>query len=158
MHPPVCSLSFNSINIFYHTADFPISHRQTSFFPYRLCSLCLVMKFIFIYICQRQSLSSINFSFAFHTQDFIPSRTQSHIWSTRCGSNFIFTVCVEDYPSNIYSKIHPSPAQILCCCGCGAGRSWSSNLTPRLGTSICHGCGPKRKKKKKKIHPLPLDL
>ena len=28
--------------------------------------------------------------------------------------------------------------------------SFSSNLTPRLGTSICHECGPKKTKKKKK--------
>ena len=26
---------------------------------------------------------------------------------------------------------------------------YSSDLTPSLGTSICHGCGPKKKKKKK---------
>ena len=27
--------------------------------------------------------------------------------------------------------------------------SYSSHSTPSLGTSICHGCGPKKKKKKK---------
>ena len=27
--------------------------------------------------------------------------------------------------------------------------SCSSNLTPSLGTSMCHGCGPKKEKKKK---------
>ena len=27
--------------------------------------------------------------------------------------------------------------------------SFSSNLTLSLGTSICHGCGPKKQKKKK---------
>ena len=27
---------------------------------------------------------------------------------------------------------------------------YSSNLTPNLGTSICHGCGTKNQKKKKK--------
>ena len=26
----------------------------------------------------------------------------------------------------------------------------TSNLTPSLGTSICHGCSPKKQKKKKK--------
>ena len=26
--------------------------------------------------------------------------------------------------------------------------SCSSNLTPSLGTSMCHGCGPKKEKKK----------
>ena len=29
--------------------------------------------------------------------------------------------------------------------------SYSSDLTPSLGTSMCHGCGPKKTKKKKKI-------
>ena len=28
--------------------------------------------------------------------------------------------------------------------------SGSSDLTPSLGTSMCHGCGPKKTKKKKK--------
>ena len=28
----------------------------------------------------------------------------------------------------------------------------SSDWTPSLGISICHGCGPKKKAKKKKIH------
>ena len=30
-------------------------------------------------------------------------------------------------------------------------RLWHGDLTPSLGTSICHGCRPKMKKKKKKI-------
>ena len=34
-------------------------------------------------------------------------------------------------------------AQIWCCCGCG------SDVTPSPGTSICHKCGPKKKKKRK---------
>ena len=38
-------------------------------------------------------------------------------------------------------------AQILHGCGCGLGQQLSSDLTPILGTSICHG----KKKKKKKI-------
>ena len=38
-------------------------------------------------------------------------------------------------------------AQILCCCGCGIGHSSNSDLTPGLGTSICHRCGHKKKKK-----------
>ena len=29
--------------------------------------------------------------------------------------------------------------------------SYSSDLTPSLGTSICSGCGPKKSKKKKKF-------
>ena len=36
-------------------------------------------------------------------------------------------------------------ARIWHCCGCGCGRQ-----TPSLGTSICHTCGPKKKKKTKK--------
>ena len=32
----------------------------------------------------------------------------------------------------------------------GVAGSYSSDLTPRLGTFICHGCGPKKTKKKKK--------
>ena len=36
-------------------------------------------------------------------------------------------------------------AQITHCCGCGLG---SFDLTPSLGTFICHRCGPKKKKKK----------
>ena len=30
--------------------------------------------------------------------------------------------------------------------------SYSSDLTPTLGTSICRGCGPEKKKRKEKIH------
>ena len=33
-------------------------------------------------------------------------------------------------------------------------RGHSSDLTPRLGTSICHRCGPKKTKKKRKIFSL----
>ena len=32
---------------------------------------------------------------------------------------------------------------------CGVGRRCSSVLTPSLGTSPCHGCGPKKKKERK---------
>ena len=39
-------------------------------------------------------------------------------------------------------------AQIWHCCGCGIVPSCSSNSTPSLGTSICHRCGLKMKKKK----------
>ena len=42
-------------------------------------------------------------------------------------------------------------AWILCCCGCGIGWQPCSNLTPSLGTSICHGCGPKKTKINKGI-------
>ena len=54
-----------------------------------------------------------------------------------------------------------SGLRILCChelCGVGHRCSldpvllgdYSSDLTPSLGTSICHGCGPKKTKDKKK--------
>ena len=33
-------------------------------------------------------------------------------------------------------------------------RSYSSDSAPSLGTSICLGCGPKKKKEKKEIIPL----
>ena len=39
-------------------------------------------------------------------------------------------------------------AWILCCCGCGAGWQHGSNSTPSLGTSICHECGSRKRKKK----------
>ena len=39
-------------------------------------------------------------------------------------------------------------AQIWHGYGCGVGRQLHPNLTPSLGTSICLGCGPKKKKKK----------
>ena len=38
---------------------------------------------------------------------------------------------------------------VMAVAGVEAG-SCSSDSTPRLGTSICLGCGPKKKKKKKK--------
>ena len=38
-------------------------------------------------------------------------------------------------------------ARIPCCCGCGVGSSRSSDSIPSLGTSMCHGYGPKKKKK-----------
>ena len=37
-----------------------------------------------------------------------------------------------------------------CLASCRVGRKCSSNWTPSLGTSICHGCGPKQERKKKK--------
>ena len=36
--------------------------------------------------------------------------------------------------------------------------SCSSDLTPSLGTSICHGCCPKKKKKKKKKVDLSKNI
>ena len=33
--------------------------------------------------------------------------------------------------------------------------SCSTNWTPSLGTSICHGCSPKKIKKKKSVATLP---
>ena len=41
-------------------------------------------------------------------------------------------------------------ARIPRCCGCGVGWRYSSDWTPSLGTSMYHGCGPKKTKKKKK--------
>ena len=48
----------------------------------------------------------------------------------------------------------PGPVQWvkdLCCCGCGIGCSSGLDLIHGLGTSICHGGGAKREKKKKRI-------
>ena len=39
-------------------------------------------------------------------------------------------------------------AQIPSCCSCMQVGSFSSDLTPSLGTSICYGCGLKKKKTK----------
>ena len=36
--------------------------------------------------------------------------------------------------------------------------SCSSDLTPSLGTSICHRCGPKKKQKERKKTPFQLAL
>ena len=33
--------------------------------------------------------------------------------------------------------------------------SCSSEWTPSLGTSICHGCGPEKKKEKKSLSVIP---
>ena len=41
-------------------------------------------------------------------------------------------------------------AQIPRCCGVVKASSCSSDLTPSLGTSICLGCSPKKKKEKEK--------
>ena len=38
-------------------------------------------------------------------------------------------------------------AWILCCMAVVEAGSYSSDLTPSLGTSICHVCAPKKKKK-----------
>ena len=38
--------------------------------------------------------------------------------------------------------------QIPCDGGCGVGLSWSTHLTPDLGTSICCRCRSKKKKRK----------
>ena len=56
----------------------------------------------------------------------------------------------------LWCRSQTDAAWILHCCGCGIGQRCSSYSTPSLGTSICHGCGPKKKKKdkikKKKSH------
>ena len=57
-------------------------------------------------------------------------------------------------------------AWIWCCCGCGIDRWLHSDSTPSLGTSICHGCGPKKTKTNKQtkshkalcLHKLNRDL
>ena len=41
-------------------------------------------------------------------------------------------------------------AQIWCGCGCGIGQQQHSDWTPSLGTSVCHGRGPEKKKKEKR--------
>ena len=46
-------------------------------------------------------------------------------------------------------------AQILLCCGCGQAGRYSSDQTPRLGTSTCRRCGPKKTGGKKKDSPSP---
>ena len=38
-------------------------------------------------------------------------------------------------------------AQIWHCCGCGVDQQLQLQLTPSLGTSICHPLSPKKKKK-----------
>ena len=43
-------------------------------------------------------------------------------------------------------------AQIQRCCGCGVGQQLQLPVTPSLGMSICHRCGPK------KINKLGGDL
>ena len=46
------------------------------------------------------------------------------------------------------------------CCGCSIGRSYSSDSTPSLGTSICRGCSPKRQKTKtnKQTNKKPREI
>ena len=46
-----------------------------------------------------------------------------------------------------------SGLRIRCCYGYGIGLSWSSNLTPSPGTSICCRSGPRNRKKTKKKNP-----
>ena len=40
--------------------------------------------------------------------------------------------------------------QLGSCMAVAVAGGYSSNLTPSLGTSICHKCSPKTKQKKKK--------
>ena len=55
-------------------------------------------------------------------------------------------------------------ARIPRCCGSGVGRGYSSNSTPGLGTSVCHGSGPRKSKKtnkqtnKKQKHFIKLNF
>ena len=41
-------------------------------------------------------------------------------------------------------------AWLWCCCTCGVDWRLSSISTPRLGTSMCHMCDPKKRQEKKK--------
>ena len=41
---------------------------------------------------------------------------------------------------------------IPCFCGCGVGGGCSSDLTLRLGISVCHGCGHKEQTKQNKTN------
>ena len=47
-------------------------------------------------------------------------------------------------------------ARILCCCGCGIGEQLHSDVISSLRTSICHGYGPKKEKKRFYIYILQL--
>ena len=42
-------------------------------------------------------------------------------------------------------------ARILCCFTVAVAGSYSSDLSHSLGNSLCHGCGPKKSEKKKKL-------
>ena len=42
-------------------------------------------------------------------------------------------------------------AWILCLYGCGVGQQLQVQFDPILGTSICHTCGSKKKRKEKSI-------
>ena len=44
-------------------------------------------------------------------------------------------------------SVSADAVQIWCCCGCDTSNRCSSNLTPTSGTSICHRCSHKKKKK-----------
>ena len=57
------------------------------------------------------------------------------------------------HPSYLFGRLERSD-QIQYCHGCGIGLSSSSNSTPGLGTSICHRCTPKKKRKEKEKNPL----
>ena len=64
------------------------------------------------------------------------------------------SVC-EDVDSNPGLAQWVRELRIWHCCGCGVDYSCSSDSTPSLGTSICHRCGPKKKKKKRiTLHTL----
>ena len=51
----------------------------------------------------------------------------------------------------VQSPARPGVLSIHCCCSCGVGHSFCWDLITGLGTSICHGGGPKIKKKKKRF-------
>ena len=44
-----------------------------------------------------------------------------------------------------------SGLRIWCCYSCGVGRQLQLQFNPGLGTSICHGCSPKKKTQKQRI-------
>ena len=63
-------------------------------------------------------------------------------------------VAISLLPSSIYSPPRGQRDVLKVssghCHGCGVGCSYSSDLTPNLGTSICCRCGPKKKRRQKK--------
>ena len=55
----------------------------------------------------------------------------------------------------VRSLVSISGLRVWCCCGCGIG---SSDLTPSLGTSICHVWGPKQTKEQTNKQKLKICL
>ena len=64
-----------------------------------------------------------------------------------CGFNPGLTPWVKDPVLPQALEYTADMAWIWWCHGCDTDCSCSSNLTPSLETSVCHGCGHKKKKK-----------